>query len=753
MNAPIPNLIGTTVRITRIRSQNRHGCIAFGHRVDQATGLNDRANGVVVSVPTSIADISVVTVGSIFEIYGEASTIQRVHGSFSVSETQILVQDIKLVRPSGSQVIQWLADNIKGIGEVKATSLWDACGERLYEVLDQAEHSTIQMLIPSLAVREGLFKKWAESGDAKTLRFVQDRDIPLDLARKVIKFHGKQTVEALIADPYRLLSFEGSWQRVDQIARDKFGMTLADPLRLAAALEEALYRVSAKGHTCATLSDLRDTFTTLIKPLGKPTEALAKALLQGKETGQFICREKANGDLMLYAPGTYIMERQCAEFVRSLLRNPDTQHQLFHTDVEALLNAFEQEEKLHLGIPSFTLNNAQRTAVKTSFSNRFSIITGGAGVGKTTVLKALYKALDTLGRPRFQMALSGRAAARMTEATQEEAMTIAGFLRNVTEAEMGSTPVVIIDEASMLDLVTFYKLTQKLPEGTHLILVGDPYQLPPIGAGLVLHVLCELVTIPCTQLTEVKRQAKDSAIPAASKAIREGEWPEFSADASGEVVFLGCADDQIIDTVLKLYEQDQEGTQILSATRSCLFAGVKTINRICHGRYASEGRHLMAENPETGELEATGFCVGDLLLYTANDWRRNLQNGCLGELLEVFDHSIKVNLGDDENPDMRLALGRAIYEGVGHYVLDSDVDLMEHAYAITVHKSQGSQFRRVIVPVRESRLLDRTFIYTAVTRAQVQIILVGDVDAVRRAITLPPKAFSRKVGLVEMMAA
>ena len=753
MNASVQNLISTTVRITRIRSHNRHGCIAFGHRVDQVSGLNDRASGIVVCVPTAIADASVVTLGSIFEIYGEASTIQRVHGSFSVSETQIQVQDIKLVRPSGSQVIQWLADNVKGIGEVKATSLWDACGERLYEALDQSEHSAIQVIIPSPEVREGLFKKWAESGDAKTLRFVQDRNIPLDLARKVIKFHGKQTVKALIADPYRLLSFEGSWQRVDQIAREKFGTALGDPIRLAAALEESLYRVSEKGHTCATLSDLQDTFTTLIKPLGNATNALAEALLQGKETGQFVCHDKANGDLMLYAPGTYIMERQCAEFVRSLLQNPVTKQHVFTTDINVLINTFEQNEKLHLGIPSFVLNDAQRTAVKTSFSNRFSIITGGAGVGKTTVLKALYKALDTLGRPRFQMALSGRAAARMTEATQEEAMTIAGFLRNVTEAEFGSAPVIIIDEASMLDLVTFYKLSQKLPEGTHLILVGDPYQLPPIGAGLVLHVLCELVSVPCTRLTEVKRQAKESAIPAASKSIREGDWPAFSTDTSGEVVFLSCADDQIIDTVLKLYEKDRDGTQILSATRSCPFAGVQTINRICHVRYASEGRHLMAENPETGELEATGFCVGDLLLYAANDWRRNLQNGCLGELIDVFDQPTKVNLGDEENPDMRLALGRAVYEGVGHYVLDSDIDVMEHAYAITVHKSQGSQFRRVIVPIRKSRILDRTFIYTAVTRAQVQVILVGDLEAVSKAIALPPKAFSRQVGLAEMMAA
>jgi exodeoxyribonuclease V alpha subunit len=121
--------------------------------------------------------------------------------------------------------------------------------------------------------------------------------------------------------------------------------------------------------------------------------------------------------------------------------------------------------------------------------------------------------------------------------------------------------------------------------------------------------------------------------------------------------------------------------------------------------------------------------------------------------MEVFEQPIKVNLADDENPDIRVALGKAIYEGVEHYVLDSDIDVMQHAYAITVHKSQGSQFRRVIVPVRKSRVLDRTFIYTAVTRAQVQVILVGNEEAVKKAVALPPKAFGRQVALRSMLIA
>lgn len=753
MNPPATKLLSATVRITRIRLKNCHGCIAFGHRIDLASGLSDRATALVISVPSAVFEPGSISAGDIYEVYGETRHIQHSHGTYLVTETQIEVQSIHLIRPSGSQVVQWIADNVTGIRDVKAVKLWDAHGERLYDVLDNQDHEAVQSIIPSEHVRTGLFEQWAQDGDSKTLRFVQERDIPLDLARKVIKFHKKSTIAALTEDPYRLLSFEGSWDRVDGVARAKFGVILNDSRRLAAALEEALYRVADKGDTCATLKDLVSTVNRLVAPYVPSEAVMEEALFQAKTTGQFITREAINGDLVLHAPGAFLMERQCAEFITDLLRNPDTQQQLFPTDIDALIDEFESDEQTHLGNPDFALSDAQKAAILTSFKNRFSIITGGAGVGKTTVLKALYRVLDTLERPCFQMALAGRATARMTEATHREAITVAGFLRRATYEELGPAPIIVIDEASMLDLVAFHRLVCKLPSGVHLILVGDPYQLPPIGAGLVLHVLCDLPSMPKTELTEVKRQAKGSGIPAAAKAIREGQWSAFSTNAADDVVFIPCSDDLIMPTVINLYEQDLDDTQILAATRSCQFAGVEAINRICHVRYAGHGRHLMAVSPVTGNVEATAFCEGDLLLYTANNWHRNLQNGSLGKLIEVFDKPHKINQGDEDCPDIRIALGRAVFEGVEHYILDSDVELIQHAYAMTVHKGQGSQFKRVIVPVRKSRLLDRTFIYTAMTRAEVQVILVGDMEAVKAAVALPPKAFGRQVGLGEMLIA
>lgn len=753
MNAVAPTLISLSVRVTSIRSTNRKGCIAFGHRMDVDRGVNDRSSPVVVRVPEAIAKLSDIVAGAIFEVYGEVSIVLRTHGSFAINEMTVDAQDIRLVRPSGSQVIQWLGDNVKGVGEVKATRLWDALGERLYDALDNADHSAIDSIIPTLEVREKMFLRWVEDGDAKTLRFVQDKRIPLDIARKAIRFHKKNTISALTGDPYRLLSFAGAWTDVDAIAQQSFGLSLDDPRRLTAALEESLYRVSEKGHTCSSLNDLQTSVAQLIKPHAAPTSALSKALIAGASVGQFVCKELANLGLMLFAPGSWLMERRCAQFVRDLIVTPCLQPQLFPVDVNEVISRFEEGERVHLGVPAFSLNLAQRDAVATSFSKRFSVITGGAGVGKTTVLKALYKALDTTGRPRFQMALSGRATARMIEATGEEARTIAGFLKTVDEKQMGLAPIIVIDEASMLDLMTFYRLVQKLPGDCQVILVGDPYQLPPIGAGLILHVLCGMNGVPTTELIEVKRQAKDSAIPLASRQIRNGMRPAFSTHEGDDVVFLPCPDDQIISTVIRLYEEDAENSQILSATRSCRYAGVEALNRACHLKYADHSKQLLAENPETGETEATGLCVGDLIMYTSNDWGRNLQNGSLGQLDEIFHAPRSVDVGDEEKPRVRLALGRATFDGVQHYVLDTDIDSLELAYSITVHKAQGSQFRRVIIPVRKSRILDRTFVYTAATRAQVQVIFVGNIRAVEDAIELPPKAFSRQVGLRALLEA
>lgn len=757
MNAKTPNLESAVIRITRVRARGKQFCILFGHRVDLCGGRNDRSQTIVAKVPAQIADPKTPQTGEIWEIYGETSRVEReiTGSSIRIWDIQIEAQHAELMRPSGSQLVQWLADNIDGIGNVKAQRLYDQLGDGLYEALDGENHEAIAPAIPSETIRQGLFAKWLESGDAQTLRFVQKQCIPLPLARKVIKFHGKNTVAKLQEDPYRLLSFTGSWALVDQLAREHFDVDVDDTRRLTAALEAALYKGLEQGHTCQTLDDLWGTVRRQIAPHKHPKHAFGKALLAGQNAGQFML-SGPDDNPMLHATGTWLQEKSVSLFIRKLINETASQPLLFTVDIDEVLDDFERGEQAALGIPDFKLNEAQRQAVETSFNNRFSIITGGAGVGKTTVLKAVYRLLDHLGRPRYQMALSGRAAARMAEATHENATTIAGFLKSYKRSGRKEAPVVVIDEASMLDLHTFYSLSRKLPLETHLILVGDPYQLPPIGAGLILHLLCQLPQIPSTELTVVKRQAADSAIPAAALSVRNGEWPDLPQDTTADVSFIPCTDREILSKIMSLYDAERDRTQVLGAVKSNGFCCTKDINHACHTKYVPTAKQLHIENSDTGDLESTQFAEGDLLLYTANDWDRGLQNGSLGQLLTVFDQPTDITItvtGDDGQVSHKAlkAVAIAEFDGTRQYLTAGDIDYLDHAYAITVHKAQGSQFERVIVPIRKSRVLDRTFVYTAITRAQKQVILVGNEAAAGAAVQAPPKAFERKVGLVHLL--
>lgn len=478
-----------------------------------------------------------------------------------------------------------------------------------------------------------------------------------------------------------------------------------------------LYDQLADGHTCVPRENIIGPLGRLVghgSPVGKALDAAIENQAIKVTEGYF------------HSAGAWLMERAVAQFVQERLAEP-YQFPLLGSGIDRMLDDFERSETAALGTPHFRLNEAQRAAAKRSFENRFSIITGGAGVGKTTVLKALYRLLDTTGLPRFQMALSGRAAKRMREATGESAYTIVGFLKNVSREEMGNCPVIVIDEASMVDLPSMYRLVRKLPSRCHMVLVGDPYQLPPIGAGLVLHCLVGLAGVPVSELTLNRRNAAHSAIPVVARAIRDGVWPDgLLFDPAAEVAAIPCGKDRILDTVLALYGTAPQDTQILGVTRRDPYAGLWRINRECAAR-AARGKPLLSYG------EPTGFREGEILLYTRNDWSRDLQNGLLGKLVEAFDQPRTVTVPDGTGKQEVEAIGWVEWEGHRVPLLPGDIEHLEYGYAISVHRSQGSQFKRVIVPIGQNLgFLDRTLIYTALTRAREQIILVGDLGFGRK---------------------
>ena len=735
-------MLEQTLRVTSIRSQSPKGfggCIFTGKPIDDHGNVQDTAAYYVVRTTGPALGKALVQPGQWWHVSGEAGERLLDVNGYRVSEWQIDATRTLLLRPSGEHIVSFIADNpaFEGIGQVKARKLWDTFGIRLYEALDAADVDVLTaVLTPESAVQ--VVSAWAQYGDSRTLQWLQAEGIDLEIGQRVLQFFGRETPEKLKEDPYRLLSFCASWHQVDALAQSHFGVQPDDPRRLQGAIEEACYRVFASGHTMVLSARLMDVLQSI---LGSQTKALRwrslvpTALAQGLTNGSFVIGHHGVQPL-----GALVMERQVAKAVTDRLTATDTVL-MSPAEVSDILTAYEAAEGIEL-------NTEQRQAVHLASEKSFMLITGGAGVGKTTVLKALYKVYDQAGVEVMQLALAGRAAKRMQEATGRPAFTIANFLRSAKE--LHGPCVVVVDEASMVDIVTMHRLVELLGPKVRIVMAGDPEQLMPVGPGLVLHALIRISAVPLVELKVIKRYGGDIAV--AAVASRKGIWPSLSSDESCAIAFIRCTDGRtaagtslIAETVLDLYNLDPTNTQILSARKNGV-DGVKTINSLCQSAATAGNKQMMAWSVQHEQMVLTPFNLGDPVLCTRNMWDRGLQNGSLGLIVEIEDQARLQTNEDGTEADHALAW--VLWDdGVRRPVVEAMLDDLELGYAITVHKAQGSQWPRVIVPITGHRLLDRTLVYTAVTRAQRQVILVGDEDAARTAVQGLPRAKQREVAL------
>jgi exodeoxyribonuclease V alpha subunit len=735
-------MLEQTLRVTSIRSQSPKGfggCIFTGKPIDDHGNVQDAAAYYVVKATGLVLGNAVVQPGQWWKVSGEACERQLDVNGYQVSEWQIDATRTLLLRPSGEHIVSFMADNpaFEGIGQVKARKLWDTLGTALYEALDAADADALAtVLTPESAMQ--VVSAWAQYGDSRTLQWLQAEGIDLDIGRKVLQFFGRETPEKLQEDPYRLLSFCASWRQVDALAQSHFGVGPDDPRRLQGAIEEACYRVFAAGHTMVLSAKLMDYLQAVLGPQTKTFKwrsLVPTALTQGLTNGSFVV-----GHYGVQPLGALVMERQVAKAVTDRLVATGTAL-MPPAEVDAVLHAYEAKEGIEL-------NTEQRQAVHLAAQKSFTLITGGAGVGKTTVLKALYKVYDAAGIEVVQMALAGRAAKRMQEATGRAASTIASFLR--TAKELAGTYVVVVDEASMVDIVTMHRLVELLGTDVRIVMAGDPEQLMPVGPGLVLHALIRVPAVALAELKVIKRYGGD--IAAAAVSIRKGVWPALPDDEAGPIAFVHCADIRtaaetslIAETVLDLYRLDPSNTQILSARRNGS-DGVKTINALCQAVTTKDKKPMTVWSDQHDQMLLSGFHLGDPVLCTRNMWDRGLQNGSLGILVEIDD--VPRMLTDENGAETEPALAWVLWDdGVRRPVVEAMLDDLELGYAITVHKAQGSQWPRVIVPLTGHRLLDRTLIYTAITRAQKQVLIVGDEAAAKAAVERPPRVQDRQVGL------
>ena len=656
---------------------------------------------------------------------GETWRLQGTFVRHSQFGDQLHVEKACPLKPDGRVIAHYLSHHPAfrgiGIGPAKVARLCKTFGDDLVTLLDQGDAEKLSLVLDGECA-SNLIQRWRENAkEASVVTFLDAHCVDVRLASKVLRYWPDRTVEKLQENPYRLL-FLASWSTVDRIA-SSLGIRCDDERRLVAAVESVVYaRLHSEKDTRIDGAALHDGVLGLIghrdpAAAGRAVElAAAEGTIVGHEIGGY------------QAFGCAVMEKFLSLRFQNLIASSARQNatRASAPAIENDIISFERANRIGL-------NQEQRSAVQMAVIQRFSVLHGGAGVGKTTVLKAVCTSVEGRGGRVIQMALAGRAAQRMREATGREAFTIAAVLNQIKQRRLtlGEDDLVVIDESSMLDVILVYRLMRALPEPVRLLLVGDPFQLPPIGPGLVFHILVDSRGVPQQELTQVHRQAAGSGIPAIANEIRHGRAPTFDSfggPACG-VALIEAASQHIGRTVIDVMRSlaDCSEVQILGVTKRG-DAGTETFNAAIH-------KLVTVGNPS---LAGWGFAETEPVIHLVNDYEHELFNGSLGRIRRIIvERSGKGTIRNSIDCD---------FDGVMHRFAGDSLDRIELAHAITVHKAQGSQFKRVIIPVVRSRLLDRTLVYTALTRAVEQVVFVGNREALIQAIQAPPHSQRRRVG-------
>jgi len=714
-----------------------------------------------IRIPYSASDENSIQPGQWWQIIGEEEKY--------LGDLQLVASEATMLRPSGEHIKALLAGDrhrFPGIGESYAERLWDKLGTGLVDLLESRDEFKLARVMRDLKIpapddlAETMVVGWSELGIGDVISWLDNLPangkFGVKLARKICKCWGASARERIEGDPYRLLSFYkdkprnewAAWNKVDEIAQKVFGISKDDERRLHGAVIESIFKAYDNKSTVIDRPSLLEKVKGRLKDESLATEALSRSY----STNSFL-----HNDEWFQARGVFLMEKEVAERIARIMRFK--QYKLFgeaRLDEKAIGKGIEEFEARE----GYSLGDEQKEAVHLCLGTSLSVITGGAGTGKTSVLKCIYYIIKKAGGEITQMALAGRAARRMNEATGLPARTIAGFL-NDTDTDYRADNTFVIDESSMLDLPLTFQILRQLPDGCRLILVGDAEQLSPIGPGLVFHLLAKSMVgiVPTVELKRVYRQDGESGIPAVAAAIRGDqnskptlpELPEYTGLGKGVSVYAVEAD-EMAEAIMKVYDDlgasdPVADVRVLAITRGDKPHGVEGINKAFHRMYSKGKKRVLGYTEEQAPWKAPAqFAEGEPVMWTQNEWKRDLFNGTLGVVEKAYSAPSveKFDPGEYLSAKVNFDTGR-------QDVTVADLDSMVMAYAITVHKSQGSEFKRVIIPIVEGPLLDKALVYTAVTRGIEQVVLVGDIGAARAAVEGGAIADRRMVGLDHML--
>ena len=633
----------------------------------------------------------------------------------------------RLLPTSANAIYQFLAGgSVKGIGPAIASLIVNRFGDASLDVMLNSWEELTKIKGISSAKAQQISKSFRrQAGVRMLMEFVCSFGLRPILAMRMYKYYGDEALEALRANPYILCGsmIGGTFAEADAMALE-LGIEEHSKNRLGAAILFELSHNTGNGHCFIPREKLAAVTGELIGVEPEDVDECLEELIEG---GQ-LCYEEIAGCRACYLPELYEAERDAAEqFARMSKRRFNDR-----VDVQKLLSRLESSQGIRYA-------PMQRSTLELALKNQIVVITGGPGTGKTTSIRAILAMFEQLGLKTLLTAPTGRAAKRMTELTGQEASTVHRLLGakfdedsdhvvfTKDESDRLDCDAVILDECSMVDICLMDALLKALPPDARLVMVGDADQLPPVGPGNVFSALIRSQVIPTVRLTEIFRQNEGSKIIRNAHMINRGEHPDLAENSGDFFRLKRLQAGTSVETITQLCSQrlpgkmgiPPEDIQVLSPTRKGEL-GTANLNRALQAVLNPPGK----EKKEKLFGDAV-FREGDRVMQIKNNydilWKNasgtesgtGIYNGDIG-VIEAIDpeaETITVNF------DGRIA-------GFG---FDSLIEL-EHAWAITVHKAQGSEYRAVILALSPSSqmLLTRGVLYTAVTRAKELMIMVGD---------------------------
>jgi exodeoxyribonuclease V alpha subunit len=637
---------------------------------------------------------------------------------------QFKARILKTIPPTTSEGVErYLASGfVKGIGPVLAKKLVTRFGADVLGVIgdNPAKLQTVDGIGPKR--RERIARAWHESMQIREIMlFLHSYGVSTGRAVRIYKTYGEQAIEKVRENPYTLAKdiYGIGFATADQIAHS-VGIPKDSQNRARAGIDHVLLGATSEGHCALPLEKLKGA---AVKLLETPEETIEQALSQMLTSGSLLL-EEIDGEPLIFIPHLRRAEEGIAVKVRRLAT---AQVAYPAIDVERAIAWCEQRT-------GKTLAPSQREALKTVLSTRAAIITGGPGVGKTTLVNSILMILRAKRVKCLLCAPTGRAAKRLTETTGLEAKTIhrllevdpatGRFVRN--EDKPLECDLLIVDETSMVDVLLMYALLRALPKEAGLIMVGDVDQLPFVGPGNALRDLIESGVVPVVRLTEVFRQAASSKIITNAHLIRQGQMPDLRTAESGSDFYFVERDtpEEIAATLIKLIQDRMPKRLRLDPIRDIQVLcpmnrgsiGVRELNTALQGA-------LNPARPGEPTAERFGwrFQVRDKVIQTENDYKKEVFNGDIGtiERIDPVEQELSIRFDD-----------RLVKYDFG------ELDEISLAYAVTIHKSQGSEFPAVVLPVamQHYMLLQRNLIYTGITRAKQLLVVIGQKKALGIAV-------------------